>query len=162
MELFPSPLLTASNCPNLAGTQFQRLPKLEQSASELSSATGQKCSYAAADVRDKEALKQAVEKCIREFGRIDFVICGALFTSLRLGPTPFLLLYPLYFPLHGHQAERRSFNSYSPALLTDMTVQARRAISSPPSPMSLRTHFAPSSKSILLGHTIPSKLLSPS
>ncbi|KAF8312983.1 2,4-dienoyl-CoA reductase [Clavulina sp. PMI_390] len=56
----------------------RKLDKLAQAAKELSSATGgQSCSYASADVRDKDALKKAVEKCVQEFGRIDFVICGA-------------------------------------------------------------------------------------
>lgn len=53
-----------------------RLEKVEQAATELSRATGQGCSCASADVRDKEKLKAAVAKCASEFGRIDFVICG--------------------------------------------------------------------------------------
>jgi len=55
----------------------RNLDKAERAAAELSKATGQKCLYASADVRDKDKLQAAVAKCIAEFGRIDFVICGA-------------------------------------------------------------------------------------
>lgn len=55
----------------------RRLERLEQSAEELSKATGNVCIPAQADVRKPEQLKAAVEKTIERFGRIDFVICGA-------------------------------------------------------------------------------------
>ncbi|KAF8629527.1 hypothetical protein AX15_003399 [Amanita polypyramis BW_CC] len=51
--------------------------RLEQSAKELSDATGQRCLAAQADVRNTQDLKNAVAKTIEKFGRIDFVICGA-------------------------------------------------------------------------------------
>jgi NAD(P)-dependent dehydrogenase (short-subunit alcohol dehydrogenase family) len=55
---------------------YPRLNKVEKSAGELSSTTGQKCGFASADVRDTAKLKEAVEKCVAQFGKIDFVICG--------------------------------------------------------------------------------------
>ena len=54
-----------------------RLDRLVESAKELSNATGQQCGYAAADVRNTVLLREAVAKCIAQFGKIDFVICGA-------------------------------------------------------------------------------------
>jgi len=53
------------------------LDRLVKSAGELEKATGSRCGYAAADVRSPATLKEAVAKCIAQFGRIDFVICGA-------------------------------------------------------------------------------------
>jgi len=55
----------------------RKLDRLVESAKELSSATGQQCGYAAADVRNTVLLREAVAKCIAQFGKIDFVICGA-------------------------------------------------------------------------------------
>ncbi|GJJ08960.1 hypothetical protein Clacol_003180 [Clathrus columnatus] len=55
----------------------RNLERLEASASELSSSTGKKCIAAQADVRQPQQLKEASQKAIDEFGRIDFVICGA-------------------------------------------------------------------------------------
>ena len=54
------------------------LEKVERAAAELSKATGQKCLYASVDVRHKDKLQATVAKCIAEFGRIDFVICGTV------------------------------------------------------------------------------------
>ena len=53
-----------------------RLDRLEQTAKELSEATGGQCLAAQADVRNPTNLKEAVAKTIEKFGRIDFVICG--------------------------------------------------------------------------------------
>jgi len=53
------------------------LQKLAKSADELSRATKRRCGYASADVRKPQLLQDAAAKCIAEFGRIDFVICGA-------------------------------------------------------------------------------------
>jgi len=50
---------------------------LEESAQKLSKDTGRRCVAAPADVRDPEALKRAVGIAEKEFGRIDYVICGA-------------------------------------------------------------------------------------
>ncbi|KAG8906605.1 hypothetical protein FRC00_012455, partial [Tulasnella sp. 408] len=55
----------------------RKLDRLEASAKELSSATGQRCIAAQADVRSPEQLKAAVAKTVETFGKIDFVICGA-------------------------------------------------------------------------------------
>jgi 2,4-dienoyl-CoA reductase [(3E)-enoyl-CoA-producing], peroxisomal len=38
---------------------------------------GAKCLAISADVRDIKSMEAAVEKTIKEFGRIDFVIAGA-------------------------------------------------------------------------------------
>jgi len=55
----------------------RKLDRLTQAAKELSQATGQTCIPAQADVREPQALKEAVRKTVEKFGRIDFVICGA-------------------------------------------------------------------------------------
>lgn len=60
---------------------FYRAARLETAAKELSEATGRKCIFAQADVRRPSDLKAAVEKTISTFGRIDFVICGTLWTK---------------------------------------------------------------------------------
>jgi peroxisomal 2,4-dienoyl-CoA reductase len=54
-----------------------RLERLEATAKELSELTKQRCIAAQADVRKPEQLKAAVEKAIKEFSRVDFVVCGA-------------------------------------------------------------------------------------
>ncbi|KAG8906222.1 hypothetical protein FRB99_007368 [Tulasnella sp. 403] len=53
------------------------LDRLEAATKELTTATGQRCIAAQADVRKPEQLHAAVQKTIEAFGRIDFVICGA-------------------------------------------------------------------------------------
>jgi peroxisomal 2,4-dienoyl-CoA reductase len=55
----------------------RKLDRLTQTAAELSKSTGRKCIPAQADVRQPATLKDAVAKTIQEFGRIDYVICGA-------------------------------------------------------------------------------------
>jgi len=55
----------------------RKLERLTQAAKELSEATGRRCVAAQADVRRPAELQAAVEKTIKTFGRIDFVICGA-------------------------------------------------------------------------------------
>ncbi|KAG9124698.1 hypothetical protein FRC07_010588 [Ceratobasidium sp. 392] len=55
----------------------RNLERLTSSAKELSATTGRKCIPAQADVRKPEQLRAAVEATIAQFGRIDFVICGA-------------------------------------------------------------------------------------
>jgi len=55
----------------------RKLERITQTAQELSDATGRRCTFAQADVRNPAQLRAAVEKTIATFGRIDFVICGA-------------------------------------------------------------------------------------
>ncbi|KAJ7595325.1 2,4-dienoyl-CoA reductase [Mycena floridula] len=55
----------------------RQLDRLTETAKELTKATGQACLPCQGDVRKPESLKEAVSKTIQEFGRIDFVICGA-------------------------------------------------------------------------------------
>ncbi|KAI0056883.1 NAD(P)-binding protein [Artomyces pyxidatus] len=55
----------------------RKLDRLTQAANELSEATGSTCIPVQADVRIPQQLKDAVKKTIEQFGRIDFVICGA-------------------------------------------------------------------------------------
>ncbi len=52
------------------------MDRLTKSAEELSAATGAVCLPVQADVRQPQAVQQAVAKTIETFGRIDFVICG--------------------------------------------------------------------------------------
>lgn len=58
-----------------------RLDRLNQTAKELSEATGQECMAAQGDVRQPAAMKDAVAKTIAKFGRIDYVINGRFFSS---------------------------------------------------------------------------------
>ncbi|KAH7344181.1 hypothetical protein B0J17DRAFT_645619 [Rhizoctonia solani] len=55
----------------------RKLDRLASAAKELSSLTGRKCIPTQADVRSPEQLRAAVDATISEFGRIDYVICGA-------------------------------------------------------------------------------------
>ncbi|KAE9404847.1 2,4-dienoyl-CoA reductase [Gymnopus androsaceus JB14] len=55
----------------------RKIDRLTQTAKELSEATGRTCIPFQADVRQPKMLKEAVEKTIEKFGRIDMVICGA-------------------------------------------------------------------------------------
>ncbi|TDL22441.1 NAD(P)-binding protein [Rickenella mellea] len=55
----------------------RNLERITKTAKELSDATGRRCSPAQADVRYPKQVQDAVSKTINEFGRIDFVICGA-------------------------------------------------------------------------------------
>ncbi|KAJ3773227.1 hypothetical protein FB446DRAFT_733683 [Lentinula raphanica] len=55
----------------------RKLERLTQTAKELSAATGRTCIPAQADVRQPKMLQDAVKKTIEQFGRIDYVICGA-------------------------------------------------------------------------------------
>ncbi|TBU41542.1 NAD(P)-binding protein [Dichomitus squalens] len=55
----------------------RKLDRLEASAKELSTATGNQCIAVQADVRNPKQLQDAVAKTIEKYGRIDFVICGA-------------------------------------------------------------------------------------
>jgi peroxisomal 2,4-dienoyl-CoA reductase len=51
--------------------------RLTQAAEELSKMTGKRCLPIQADVRQPKQLQDAAAKTIAEFGRFDFVICGA-------------------------------------------------------------------------------------
>ncbi|KAK1232765.1 peroxisomal 2 4-dienoyl-CoA reductase sps19 [Marasmius sp. AFHP31] len=55
----------------------RKLDRLIQTAKELSDATKRTCIATQGDVRQPESLKEAVQKTVEKFGRIDFVICGA-------------------------------------------------------------------------------------
>ncbi|KAJ8082761.1 peroxisomal 2 4-dienoyl-CoA reductase sps19 [Marasmius tenuissimus] len=55
----------------------RKLDRLTQTAKELSDATKRTCIATQGDVRQPESLKDAVQKTVEKFGRIDFVICGA-------------------------------------------------------------------------------------
>jgi len=55
----------------------RKLDRLTASAEELAKTTGKRCLAAQADVRNPKQLQDAVSKTIKEFGKIDFVICGA-------------------------------------------------------------------------------------
>ncbi|GJJ15761.1 hypothetical protein Clacol_010039 [Clathrus columnatus] len=55
----------------------RKLERLNEAAKELATATGRKVLAVQADVREPKQLQDAVTKTIKEFGRIDFVICGA-------------------------------------------------------------------------------------
>ncbi|KAH8921545.1 NAD(P)-binding protein [Atractiella rhizophila] len=55
----------------------RRKEVIESAASQLSSSTGRRCIGLQGDVRRPESLKAAVESALKEFGRIDFVICAA-------------------------------------------------------------------------------------
>jgi len=55
----------------------RNLQRITQASEEMSKATGRRCIFAQADVRQPAQLLAAVEKTIATFGRIDFVICGA-------------------------------------------------------------------------------------
>lgn len=52
--------------------------RINQTAKELSEATGRICIAAQADVREPQTLREAVTQTLKAFGRIDFVICGSL------------------------------------------------------------------------------------
>jgi 2,4-dienoyl-CoA reductase [(3E)-enoyl-CoA-producing], peroxisomal len=60
-----------------------RLDRLQASAKELSSKTGQKCVPIQADVRTPAQLHAAAKRTVDELGKIDFVICG-MFQSINL------------------------------------------------------------------------------
>ncbi|KAG5644522.1 hypothetical protein DXG03_008264 [Asterophora parasitica] len=61
-----------------------RLDRLTQAAKELSETTGQTCIPVQADVRDPKSIQEAVRKTIEKFGRIDFVVNGALRTFYKM------------------------------------------------------------------------------
>ena len=50
----------------------------------MSKATGRRCLPAQADVRQPAQLKEAADKAVTAFGRIDFVICGVFLTERML------------------------------------------------------------------------------
>jgi len=55
----------------------RKLERLEQSASSLSNATGQRCLAVAADVREPETVEAALDKTLAELGHVDIVVNGA-------------------------------------------------------------------------------------
>ncbi|GAA5986908.1 hypothetical protein JCM5350_000360 [Sporobolomyces pararoseus] len=50
---------------------------INESAATLSKETGQKCIGVSGDVRKLETLEAAVKETVKQFGKIDYVICGA-------------------------------------------------------------------------------------
>jgi len=55
----------------------RKLDRLTQTAHELSDVTGQTCIPVQADVRQPKQVQDAVAETVKQFGQIDFVICGA-------------------------------------------------------------------------------------
>ncbi|KAI8453655.1 hypothetical protein BY996DRAFT_4582861, partial [Phakopsora pachyrhizi] len=56
----------------------RRKDVLKQTSKKLTELTGgKKCSYRSGDVRSLDSLQAAIDKCVEEFGRIDFVVAGA-------------------------------------------------------------------------------------
>ncbi|KAN0064610.1 peroxisomal 2 4-dienoyl-CoA reductase sps19 [Thecaphora frezii] len=55
----------------------RKAERLSKAAETLSKQTGSRCIATPGDVREPANLKRAVEATIKEFGRIDFVICGS-------------------------------------------------------------------------------------
>ena len=51
--------------------------KLDAAAAEIKEAHGQECLPVAADVRDPDAVQNALERTLQEFGKIDLVVNGA-------------------------------------------------------------------------------------
>ncbi|XP_062607427.1 2,4-dienoyl-CoA reductase [(3E)-enoyl-CoA-producing], mitochondrial-like [Saccostrea cucullata] len=71
----------------------RKLPVLEQTAEEISSVTGNKVLAVAADVRDPDSVKAAVDRCEQEFGLPSIVINNAagnfISPTERLSPNAF-------------------------------------------------------------------------
>lgn len=55
----------------------RKLPRLEESAAELSSQTGRRCLALEADVREPAQVEAALDRALAELGRIDIVVNGA-------------------------------------------------------------------------------------
>lgn len=55
----------------------RNLEKAQKAASEMSNKTGNICIGYSCDVRNPQSVNQAVEQAIKDFGRLDVVICGA-------------------------------------------------------------------------------------
>jgi len=55
----------------------RRLALAQSSAKAMEQKTGRKCLPLNGDVRNYEDLVKAVEKTVQEYGKIDYVICGA-------------------------------------------------------------------------------------
>jgi len=71
----------------------RRLPVLEETASEIQKVTGNKVLALQCDVRDPEAIKNAVDKCVQEMGLPNVVISNAagnfISPTERLSPNAF-------------------------------------------------------------------------
>merc|ERR1712186_133779 len=71
----------------------RRLPVLEETASEIQKVTGNKVLPLQCDVRDPEAIKNAVDKCVQELGLPNVVIRNAagnfISPTERLSPNAF-------------------------------------------------------------------------
>lgn len=78
----PSPIpLTSPPSPITDGASSaifgRRLEVLQTTSSELEKETSGRCLAVQGDVRKIETLEAAVKATLKEFGRIDFVVCGA-------------------------------------------------------------------------------------
>lgn len=60
-----------------AAIMGRKADRLSKAASDLSSATRRKCIATPGDVRNFEDVQKAVEETVKQFGRLDYVICGA-------------------------------------------------------------------------------------
>ena len=71
-----TPLPPSSSSSSFFSPFNSSLERITQTAKELTEATGSRCTFAQADVRQPSQLRSAVDKAISTYGRIDFVICG--------------------------------------------------------------------------------------
>jgi len=72
-----SVLLTVDGIDGCSASIFGRRQKvITESAERLSKETGSKCIGVSGDVRKLETIEEAVKKTVKEFGKIDYVICG--------------------------------------------------------------------------------------
>lgn len=60
----------------------RNLEKAQKAASEMSNKTGNICIGYSCDVRNPQSVNQAVEQAIKDFGRLDVVICGRFYLKL--------------------------------------------------------------------------------
>jgi len=69
--------LTVDGIDGCSASIFGRRQKvITESAERLSKETGSKCIGVSGDVRKLETIEEAVKKTVKEFGKIDYVICG--------------------------------------------------------------------------------------
>lgn len=60
-----------------AAIMGRKADRLQSAAEALSKSTGRKCIATAGDVRKFEDVERAVGECVKQFGRLDMVVCGA-------------------------------------------------------------------------------------
>lgn len=96
----------------------RKIAALEAAATEIAAATGRKPIVFAADVRDPDAMQQAVALCVREFGKLDTLVNGAagnfLAPAAALSPNGFRTVIEI--DLNGtFHASRAAFEALSTA-----------------------------------------------